>query len=119
MVTFRDSLHTGLTSTTSRRRSGLEVTGLPAGVYYLPTTGSRNHWVESRVAEPSNFVGEFGLSRKVLIRRSILDHSACAVPAQCGFGGNRQSRGPTTRARRFLGGAVCFGRTTARRRASS
>jgi len=68
----------------------LDITGVANGVYYLTHTADpENHWVESN--EGNNFAWvKFKLSsdskgnRKV----TVLDHSPCEIPAQCGFGGN-------------------------------
>ena len=73
----------------------LEITGLPAGTYYLTHKADPdNHWLEGPTAtspgELNNFTWlKFRLDRSSGSNPSIteLDHSPCAYP-QCGFGGN-------------------------------
>ena len=68
----------------------LDITGIPNGVYYLTHTADpENHWLESN--ETNNFTWvKFQLSSGGNGNRKItmLDHSPCVAPAQCGFGGN-------------------------------
>lgn len=70
----------------------LEVTGLPEGDYYLTHEADpENHWVEDpNGGEDDNFTWvKFHLSRKGSNPKiTVLEHSGCVVPAQCGFGGN-------------------------------
>jgi len=68
----------------------LDITGVANGVYYLTHTADpENHWLESD--EGNNFAWvKFQLSSDSNGNRKItvLGHSPCVVPAQCGFGGN-------------------------------
>jgi Lysyl oxidase len=70
----------------------LEVTGLPAGDYYLTHEADPfNHWLEGTTGgEANNFawvqfhLGRTGSNPEI----TILGHSPCVVPAQCSMGGN-------------------------------
>lgn len=67
----------------------LEVTGLPAGDYYLTHLADPDdHWLESD--ETNNFAWvQLRLTRKGPNPKvEVLGHSECIVPAQCGSGGN-------------------------------
>lgn len=67
----------------------LDITGLPAGTYYLTHLADPdNHWLESD--EFNNFTWvQFQLSRKGANPEvRVLDHSPCDPAVICGFGGN-------------------------------
>jgi hypothetical protein len=67
----------------------LDVTGLPAGVYYLTHLADpENHWRESN--ETNNFTWvEFRLTRTGANPRvDVLESSPCIPSVICGFGGN-------------------------------
>ena len=70
----------------------LEVTGLPAGTYYLTHEADPDdHWLESpNGGETNNFTWlKFALSRQGANPEiTELDHSPCIHPAQCSLGGN-------------------------------
>ena len=70
----------------------LEVTGLPAGDYYLTHEADpENHWVEDPAGgEANNFAWvKFRMSRTgANPKMTILGHSPCSIPAQCDLGGN-------------------------------
>jgi hypothetical protein len=67
----------------------LEITGLPAGDYYLTHLADPNdNWLESN--EENNFTWvKFRLSRQGANPEvSVLGHSPCVPEIMCGFGGN-------------------------------
>ena len=67
----------------------LDITGLPAGDYYLTHLADPDdHWLESN--ESNNFTWvKFRLVRKgANASITILDHSPCVPEVLCGFGGN-------------------------------
>lgn len=70
----------------------LDVTGLPAGDYFLTHEADPdNHWLEgSSGGETNNFTWvKFRLSRQGANPEvTVTDHSQCIVAVQCGFGGN-------------------------------
>jgi Lysyl oxidase len=73
----------------------LEVTGLPAGEYYLTHNADPdNHWLEgpssTSPGELNNFTWlKFRLERNGSNPSIVeLEHSECGHPAQCGSGGN-------------------------------
>lgn len=67
----------------------LEITGLPAGDYYLTHLADPDdHWIESNEANNFTWV-KFRLSRKGANPEvTVLDHSPCVPAIMCGFGGN-------------------------------
>jgi hypothetical protein len=73
----------------------LDVTGLPAGTYYLTHKADPdNHWLEGPTATSPGEQNNFTWLRFRLDRNGAnasvtpLDHSPCQIPAQCGSGGN-------------------------------
>ena len=67
----------------------LDITGLPAGDYYLTHLADPDdHWLESNEANNFTWV-QFRLSRRGANPEiAILSHSPCVPDVICGFGGN-------------------------------